>query len=157
VSAIQTLIDRGLSLRKQIELLTADLERCEADIIHLAKEGEHVPLADEDREGKQYLAHGSNVTVPVIFTADKLIASFKDGGAVHDLIVLAIGDKPLAPFYRPQTTWEAVPNDGKAFRKAADELLGIKGPGFVTACKSRDKFGVPKSDIKIEWKQANEK
>jgi hypothetical protein len=147
------LVDRGFALRNRIAALQEELEQIEGYLIEAAKEGEQVLLADEDREGRQFLATGSEVVVPVVFTADKITASFKNRGALHDRILNLIGGK-ITQFYAPVTTWEMLAAGGKVFRRKADELLGKDGPALVTACLARDKHGIPKSDIKIEWKRA---
>ena len=152
---IKTLVDRGLQLRALADGIKVELEEIEQQIIDIAQQGEQIPLVDEEREGKQYLAVGTAATIPVIFTADKIIASFKDRSAVHGKIVLAAGEH-LEAFYKSQTTWECLAKSGKAFRKLAGDILGARGPALVTACLARDKYGIPKSDIKIEWERAKE-
>ena len=147
---IKTLVDRGLQLRALADGIKVELEEIEQQIIDIAQQGEQIPLVDEEREGKQYLAVGTAATIPVIFTADKIIASFKDRSAVHGKIVLAAGEH-LEAFYKSQTTWEMIQRNGKIFRRQAGEILGAAGPAFITACLARDKFGIPKSDIKIDW------
>jgi hypothetical protein len=158
VSRVAILVDTGASLRKQIAELEALLEKVEEELIEHAKKGDQIPLVDEDREGKQFLAQGTDILVPVVFTADKLIATFQNNSAAHFKIHKAIGAHTghFRKFYLAKTVWEMTPKDGKAFRALAGELLGKDAPAFITACKSLDKHGIPKSDIKIEWEKAKE-
>jgi hypothetical protein len=149
------LVDLGLELRAKIEMLQADLDIVERAIISYAAEGEMIDLVDEDREGRQFLAKGGEAVVPVVFTADKLVASFKDRSELHNMLEGWVGSTVLCKFYRRITSWEMIPKGGKPFRKLAGELLGnADGPALVTACLARDKHGIPKSDIKVEWKRA---
>ena len=150
---IAALVDRGLELRACILLQKLELDGIEEQLIARAQAGDHVPLFDQDRAGKQYLARGSAQIVPIIFTADKIIGSFKDGSIAHAKIATAAGAH-LKSFYQPQTTWEAQPKSGKAYRALAAKLLGKAGPALVTASLSLDKYGFPKSDIKIDWSNA---
>jgi len=93
--------------------------------------------------------------VPVIFTADLLAQSFVDGSKAHARIAAAAVER-LPLFYKPTVTWEMIPKNGKVFRRDADAILGKEAPAFITACLQRDKFGLPKNAIKIEWKRAHE-
>lgn len=155
MNTIPHLVDLGLKLRERIATLEAELETVEAALISHARTGDQVDLIDEEREGKQYLARGSAQTVPVVFTADSIIGSFADDSDIHKKIVAATGGYGLRPFYRRSITWKMIADGGKSFRKIAGEVLGnAVGPAFVTACLARDKHGIPKSDIKVEWKRA---
>jgi hypothetical protein len=156
IARVPDLVDEGMRLRAKIATLIKELEVVESALIAWAKDGDQVDLVDEEREGKQFLAGGSKVIVPVVFTADKLRESFADGSDVH-VTLKRIAGAHLPQFYAPSTTWEMVPKGGKAFRKLAGEIVGaVIGPALVTACLARDKHGIPKSDIKIEWKRAKE-
>jgi hypothetical protein len=154
IARLKQLVDRGAELRAEIDAREKELAQVEECIVAWARDGDQVPLVDEAREGKQFLAAGSKVIVPVVFTADKLIASFQAAGKTHEMIDAAAG-RHLRKFYMPETTWSMVPKNGKVFRKLAEELLGAAGPALVTACLARDKHGIPKSDIKVEWKRAS--
>lgn len=154
IARLYQLVDRGLELLAEIEAREKELKGVETCILAFAKTGEQVPLVDEERDGKQFLASGSKLIVPVVFTADKLMASFKSGGETSAKIKVAAGPH-LRRFYEPTAVWEMVPKHGKAFRKLADELLGKAAPALVTASLARNKDGIPKSDIKVEWKRAS--
>ena len=111
------------------------------------------PLADADREGKQYLATGTGITLPIVFTADKLVKTFAPKSDVHERIEAA-SDGQLLRFYRLKPVYECTQKDGKAMRSFAAEILGPKAPALIAAVRQVDKFGVPKSDIKLEWSAA---
>ena len=152
------LVDRGLQLRGEISARQAELKEIEANLaeLGLASSAEHEELADAEREGRRWFAEGTEKMVPVIFTADKIIGSFKSAGATHETICAALGKQrgKLREFYKPETTWGNLFKDGKQFRMAAREILGRSAPGFITACVARDKYGVARSDIRIEWDAA---
>ena len=61
-------VDRGLEIREQIEKLTAELKEIEARLKEAGLHADQVDLQDADREGKQFLAQGTQRIVPVIFT-----------------------------------------------------------------------------------------
>jgi len=152
------LVDRGLVLRSEISERQKELKEIESGLeeIGLARSAEHEELVDAEREGRRWFAAGSEKIVPVIFTADKIIGSFKSDGATHEMIRVALGKQrgKLQEFYKPETTWGNLFKDGKQFRTAAREILGMCAPGFITACVARDKSGVARSDIRIEWDAA---
>ena len=118
--------------------------------------GQQIELTDPDREGRQYLARGTEAIVPVILTADLVTQTFADGSTVHARLSDAAGEK-LGQFYRPVTTWKVLAKNGKAFRLEAGAILGEKlGPAFITAALARDKNGTPKNQIKVEWDRAED-
>lgn len=152
-------IDRGLEITAELEQLTAELKDIEARVRHAALHGEQVELNDADREGRQFLAAGTQCVVPVILTADKLIGSFKASSPAHIKIVNALGGKAhhLTDFFDRQVKFENRFDSGKKFRAIAAETFGDRAPAFITACVMRDKEGIPKSDIKIGWGDASAK
>ncbi|MDR3405154.1 MAG: hypothetical protein P4L99_21850 [Chthoniobacter sp.] len=148
-------IDRGVAIVAQIAVLEKELEAIEEALRTHAKAHPdlHIPLGDAEREGRQFLAEGAEFTVPVLFTADKIVGSFAAKGDKHIAISAKAGEH-FGKFFKPVSGYENRFDDGKKFRDRADELLGEDAPGFVTICKALDKFGIPKHDVKIEWKEA---
>ena len=151
--SVRIFVDRGLLIRAEIEKLEAELEEIEGKLIEAGKKGTQVDLVDENREGKQFLASGSKVIVPVIFTADKIVGTFQKQSAIHQRIC-AVDCGKFLEFYTPVNGFKNLFESGKKFRAKASEILGDSAPPFITACLARDKFGIPKSDIKIEWDAA---
>lgn len=155
--SIQNDVDRGAAiilemarLKKELDIIT---ERLEAAALH----GEQIPLKDAERGGRQYLAHGSRITVPVIITDDKLMGSFSEGTPAHTQIVAALGSQAdrLPEFFKRNVTFKNLYDDGKKFRADAVEVLGkLPAPAFITACIARSSDGLPKNDIKICWADA---
>jgi hypothetical protein len=94
--------------------------------------------------------------VPVVFTADLIVKTFPEGGEAHRKMLAALEGKhtALTHFYVPKTTFNGVFDSGKTLRSKAAELLGNDAPAFVDACLARDKHGIPKSQIKVEWERA---
>lgn len=155
MSSIKQLVDRGLALRQQIKIARAELDNIEGKLCDIALFKDHEPLADPDREGRRYLAGGSSDTVPVVFTADKIVGQFKHLSALHSTIKTALGGRlPLSSFFQDQTVWKNRFDDGKKFRAEAEAHLGPGAPAFITACLARDKDGFPRSDTKVMWDDA---
>lgn len=155
-SKLELAVDRGLEIYSEIEKLKKELGEIEEHLELAALTNEQVDLVDPEREGKQYIAHGSAATVPVVLTSDLLRKSFPDGSVIHQDIESAACEK-LREFYTPVTTWEIRYDSGKIFRRVVLDVLGESGPAFITACVARDKKGIAKSAIKVEWKRAEKK
>jgi hypothetical protein len=149
------LVDRGVVLHSRIKALTAELASITVDLIELARAGKHVPLEDESREGTQYIATGTDRTIPVVFTADLVAKSFKDLSPAHARVDEAAKGH-LPEFFKKKTIWERIPKDGKALRLLAAATLEKDAPAFISACLQRDKHGTPKSAVKVQWSQEDE-
>lgn len=158
MKSTRELVDRGLQIVAELERLKVEKKEIDEELEKrgLERSAEHVDLKDEDREGKRWLAAGSEKIVPVVFTADKLVGSFAKGSPVH-LKILNAAEDQLQTFFKRVEGFENRFDNGKKFRNIAREILGDKAPAFITACLARDKNGVPKSDIKIEWDKAEVK
>ena len=116
-AAIARDVDRGAEIIVQRKALDAELKELEArlETDALARPDEHEPLADADREGKQFLAAGTGITLPIVFTADKLVKTFAPKSDVHERIEAA-SDGQLLRFYRLKPVYECTQKDGKAMR-----------------------------------------
>jgi hypothetical protein len=150
------LVDRGIEIRRTLKTLAAELKEIEATLkehgLKASAAGRVEDLKDADREGRRWLAKGSTAIVPVVFTADMIVGSFtKDSKSHRDIEAVAVGN--LREFFKPVNKFENRFDDGKKFRARAMDLLDKAAPAFITACLARDKHGLPKSDIKIEWDQ----
>lgn len=148
-------VEGALATRKEIKSLEILLEEYQGIIESAARSGQHIPLEDPNRDGSQFIARGLSHEVPVIFTSDLLVQSFKEGSEAHAKIKYAAGESFLR-FFTPVATFENAHKSGIAFRRAAKELLGVTAEAFITACLQRDKYKLPKSAIKIEWDRARE-
>lgn len=152
---IKGLVDRGLEVKGQLKVLQEELKAIEGKLAEAGLCGEQVPLKDPEREGKRFLARGSGVIVPVVFTADSLVGTFKRHSALHQRIEAASGgDDVFLALFRPWDGFERVIEDGKKFRAEARQLAGAKAPALITACLARDKNGTPKNTIKVCWEDA---
>jgi hypothetical protein len=151
--SIKADVDRGLVIIAELEKLEVELKDIEVRVKQAALHGEQVELKDADREGKQYLAAGTQRVVPVILTADKIMGEFAAKGPKRDLVELAARGR-LLEFFKPVNKFENRFDNGKKFRLRAADLLGLAAPAFITACLARDKEGIPKSDIKIMWEES---
>jgi hypothetical protein len=151
----QIAVDRGLELIAKISELREELKTIEGLLHTAALNGDQVDLVDPDREGKQFLASGSAKTVPIILTADNIVGQFIDDSPMHVRLKEIAGDK-LKEFFKKKTIWENLAKSGKQFRSLAAMILEAKAPEFISGAISRDKDGIPKSSIKIEWDRAEE-
>lgn len=151
------LVDRGFALREEIAQREAELKKVETELEKRGLEanaaGRVEDLKDEDREGRRWLARGTARVLPVIFTADLIVGSFAHSSPTHKRIAEAAPDKFLE-FFKPLRTFENRFKDGKKFRAAVAEQLDKAAPAFITACLARDKAGLPKSAIKLDWDHA---
>ena len=152
---VKTLVDRGLEIIAARKLLDAELDKIVAELeAHgLENAAHHEELADADRDGKRWFANGTAASVPMIFTADKLVGEIGTQSLKRVEIEAAAG-KYFRAFFKPVSGFKNLFGDGKQFRKHARELMGDDAPAFITACVARDKNGIPKSDIKILWDEA---
>jgi hypothetical protein len=150
MSDIKAFVDRGLQLTAQIARLEKELKQIEGKLTEIGLDRQQEFLKDEEREGRRWMAPGTALIVPVVFTADKLMGSFKKDSAAHSTIRNLAGEN-FGEFWKFSQKYENRFDDGKKFRKHADEILGAKAPAFITACVARDKLGVAKSDVKVLW------
>lgn len=147
-------VDRGSVIVAEIARLKLELATCEEIILAAALIGDHIDLIDPEREGKQYIAEGTTGTVPVVFTSDLVAGSFAEDSILHNRAKEVAGDK-LAEFYKRKINFELISKSGLAFRREAAATFDAEtAPKFVTACLSRNKDGIPKSQTKIEWDRA---
>lgn len=152
-------VDRGIKLRAQIKALNKELEGIEAHLEQAALKGEQIPLEDEDLEGRQFLARGTDKIIPIVLTSDLLVKSFAADSVTHKALLGSLHDGALlGRFFKPFKTYKTIIDSPKKFRASATEIIGAKSaPAFIDACKSRDKHGVPKSETKIHWDRARDK
>jgi hypothetical protein len=144
-------IERGKEIKAEIVKLTAELKQINARLQAAAEKAEHQPLSDKDREGKQAILSSSLRTLPVIFEADLLIASFKPDSQKHTELVALLGDKLLL-FFKDTRVFERIQEDGQKFRKFARETLPPDVfASLIKACLDVKKDGIPKSRVVIDW------
>ena len=158
--SIRNDVDRALEIMPKIAELQAELKNIETRLIMAGytagAAGEHEELKDAEREGRRWFARGTARMVPLIFTADAIRGQFIKDSPAHSAIRVSLGSAhgSLVEFFKPKTVYLNTMPDGKKFRARADEILGVNAPAFITACIARDKDGVPKSDVKIDWDHA---
>lgn len=153
-SQIAADVDRGLALHAQIAAAKKELAQIESRLHQAALEGETQPLADADREGRQFLARGSAAVLPVLIEADQIIASFPDGGEIHGRLLRLCGHH-IGALFRLVSKHDRVPKDGKAYRAALREHFPPdQAAQILAATLQRDKAGIPRSRIVIPWDRA---
>ncbi len=148
-------VQRGLEIREEMTRLKDELGQIEERIEAAALVGDQIDLNDPDRDGKQFIARGSEKQVPVVITADSIVGQFIDDSPIHVRLKEIAGDK-LKEFFKKKTIWENLAKTGKQFRSLAAVILEDKAPEFISGAISRDKHGIPKNSIKIEWDRAED-
>jgi hypothetical protein len=148
-------VARGLEIKKQQKALANELKAIEKRLEQAGLEGDQIPLQEEDREGRQFLAASADRIVPVVFESDQIIASFKPDSEIHKAISSLAGQH-FPAFYSDSRSFDRLPKDGQTFRRAAREILGTAAPAFISACLQRDKGGIPKSRTVIAWDNARD-
>ena len=153
--SIKADVDRGLEIRDEIAKLETEMKDIETRLkLHgLQNPGLQVELRDADRDGRQYLAPGTHKVVPVVFTSDLISGSINPLAPQAQTMRTAARDK-ISEFFKSVHKWENRFSSGKIFRNHAAEILAEAAPNFITACLARDKDGIPKSQIKVEWDSA---
>lgn len=147
-------ISRGLEIRAELARLALELDAIEKRLESAGLEGHQIPLQDKEREGKQYLAMGQKVFVPVRFESDQIVGSFAPDSIMH-IAVQKIAGIHLVKFFKDVRKFERVPKDGNEFRKLARKLLSPAAfAELIQACTARDKTGMPKSKTIIGWDDA---
>jgi hypothetical protein len=148
-------IERGIELRKDIKAAQNELKAIEKRLEQAGLEGEHIPLQEEDREGRQFLARSPKlgIIVPVVFESDQIIGSLSPGTDTHTELTRIARDR-FPEFFQASDKLDRVPKDGQAFRKLARELLSTDAPAFISASLQRDKSGIPKSRTIIAWENS---
>ncbi len=148
-------VNRGAQIVKEIAKLEKELKAVEGRLKTAAQGGIHVPLQDENREGKQCLLRSPELVLPVRFTADSIISSFPIDSPAHVAILDILGPERLPLFFKPVAGFARVPKDGEAFRKVARKnLLPDPFAALIKAATAVDKDGIPKSTIQIAWDDA---
>ncbi len=151
-------IARGKQIVDEIKALEAELKAIESRLEQAGLSGDQVPLKDADREGKQYLARGEKLVVPVRFESDLIAGSFDPDSVMHKAVLSALGDEHAAKlplFFKDKRSFNRVPKDGLAFRKLARKQLDPDTVAkLIQSVTQRDKDGIAKSKTVIAWDDA---
>lgn len=166
-SEVATLTDRLVEICQEIDKLTKEKKDIQAKLEPYALEQPHETLKDDQREGRRVHVSGRRYKLPVVFTSDLLIKSFKEGSPKHKELMAILADRKeptdltvdhqLKLFFDAPNTWEARYDDGQKFRKAAAEHLPEEiAAVFISACTQRDKYGVKKNTTVFDLKSATQ-
>lgn len=162
---IPALTDRVAEINAEIGKLTAEKKGIEArlEVYALAHPDLHEPLKDEKREGRRMLLSGTRHKLPIVFTSDHIIGSFRDGGEKHKELLALLCDefseaeapRVLKKFFEPPSKWENLFDNGVKFRAACGERLPKSiAARFVTLCTQISRDGVKKNATTFDYKQA---
>lgn len=146
--------ERGIAIKKQMSLLEKELKEIETRLQAAGADGEQIPLQDQNREGKQFLARSPYHILPVRFESDLIAGSFEPHSIMHEAVLEAAGVH-FPRFYKPSNKFERKPKDGETFRKLARQLLAPDAfARLIRAATSVDKDGIAKSKIVVAWDDA---
>jgi hypothetical protein len=162
---IPALTDRVAEINAEIGKLAAEKKGIEArlEAYALSRPELHESLKDEKREGRRVMLSGTRHRLPVIFSSDLIIGSFRDGSEKHkELLALLCEEmseseapKALKKFFSPPDKWENLFDNGVKFRAACGERLPKSiAAKFVTLCTQVSKDGVKKNTTSFDYKQA---
>lgn len=165
---VPALTDRLVVVNEEIAVLTDERKLIQARLEAYALTQQTEPLKDGNREGRRVPLAGHRYRLPVVFTSDLLIGSFKDGSPKHNELRrilsgeivptaadMRAADEKLALFFDPPATWEGRYDDGMKFRAAAAEHLSEEiAPKFIAACTATDKHGIKKSKTVFDFVHA---
>lgn len=147
-------VGRGLEIRAQLATLRTELKQIETRLEEAGLSGPQVPLQEADREGKQFIARGTEHAVPVRFESDQLIASFPADGPLHRQLSDIAGDK-FFELFKESHKYERATSDGYKFRSLARTLLEpTEFAKLIRSCTARDKSGLARSKTVIAWDDA---
>lgn len=148
-------IERGKAIKSEIAILEVELKQIQARLKTAAEAGEHVPLQNANREGKQCLLRSPKLVLPVRFTADSIVGSFPFDGPMHKEILGIVGAEKLPLFFKEAHIFARVPKDGENFRKIGRSNLEPDAfAALIRAATARDKDGIPKSTVEFAWDDA---
>ena len=119
--------------------------------------GDHEPLTEADREGRQVILTGRDWQLPVIFESDLVMASIPEGGQAHSSIIAAAADMAdqLSSFWTSANKLERISKDGMAYRRQLREVFPPDiAAAVLSASLQRDKNGLPKSRTVIATDRA---
>jgi len=162
---IPALTDRVAEINAEIQKLTAEKKGIEARLEAYALEHPelHEPLKDGKREGRRLMLTGARHSLPIVFSSDLIIGSFRDNGEKHKELLNLLCDeysedeapKVLKKFFEPPSKWENRFDNGVKFRAACgDRLPKSIAARFITLCTQTSKDGVKKSNTAFDYKQA---
>lgn len=160
---IPALTDRVAEINAEIQKLSAEKKQIEArlEAYALVHSEQHEPLKDEKREGRRMVLAGARHKLPIVFSSDLIIGSFRDGSEKHkELIALLCEEmseseapKALKKFFSPPDKWENLFDNGVKFRAACGERLPKSiAAKFISACTQTTKDGVKKSNVSFDYK-----
>ncbi len=146
-------IARGIFLKDRMEKDKAELKAIEARLEAAGLRGPHVPLEDNEREGKQAILTSPTHRLPVRLESDSLVGGFDIGSDTEKEISGIITTAQFNVLFKKVEKYERKEKDGHDFRKKAkkaipDIAVYLK---LIKALRSTDADGIPKSKTVIAW------
>lgn len=144
-SNLTQLVERGYAIHQQINLLNEEFKQIKDRLKTegLARPGEHVPLADNESEGDQWIVQASRCECRIIFPGPRLKSDF-DPSSRGFATVKKLAGKHYDQLFREITS--VVISDRDRFRAYAKSLLPAE-----TCVRLFDLCSTP-SEPKALWK-----
>jgi hypothetical protein len=146
-------IARGEFLSIRIKCDKDELKQIENRLAAAGLNVPHIPLKEQDREGKQAILHCGDRSLPVVYESDLLIASFPANGLIHTTLSGIVAPDIFKALFKQVHQYERRQDDGQKFRVAlrkavADEPLRLD---ILKVLKAVTKDGITKSKTVIAW------
>lgn len=146
-------IERGDFLSRRIKTDKEELKAIEKRLESAGLNVPHIPLKEQDREGKQAILKCGERTLPVVYESDLLIGSFAAAGIIHTTLTNIVAPEIFKGLFKEVHQFERRQDDGQKFRVAlrkaiADEPLRMD---ILNVLKARSKDGITKSKTVIAW------
>lgn len=145
------LISVGRVYAEQISVLKERIESIEAVLKSRALNVPHEPLANGSREGRRATLKEGDQSVSVVFESDLLKGSFAFDSDLTTNLQGLCGNR-FDALFRTKTTCERRITDGHKFRILVhSELPESSAVAVIEALKDKDKSGIVKSKVSVEW------
>jgi len=148
-------IARGIEIRADMERLKTELKVIESRLEAAGLRGPHVPLEDQEREGKQAILITPTHRLPVRLESDVLVASFDIGGTTEKQVSALISTDQFNALFKPVNKYERREPDGHKFRLKAKKAINNHSMymQLIRVLRSTDADGIAKCKTVIAWDQ----
>ena len=142
---IPTLVERGFAIHQQLAVLNDEFKKIKTRLKEeaVARPGDHVPLLENDSDGKQWIAVGDGCECHIVFPEDKLNPEI-DPLASDFLAIRSLAGAHFTSLFRKVTLYRHA--NRKTFRTQASRLLSPK------AASELIEFTSTPTEPKAVWK-----
>jgi hypothetical protein len=150
---LETAIARVMEIDATIAALETERKPLIKIIEAAGEHGPHVPLEENDREGKQTILKTSKHILRVRLESDILVSSFEIGSPRDQQIKSILSPEEFDALFKVVKNHERKETDGHKFRLKAKKAVGDHAVflKLIRALRSLDKDGIAKSKTVIAW------